>query len=101
MRRSRYTAAVVICCVAAHLGVGSRIARAQKARAAFTVGTATAAPGTRARGVIHVPPGVDAGYDIPVLVIHGVNPGPVLAVVSGAHGTEYASIIAVQMLMDE
>jgi predicted deacylase len=65
----------------------------------FTVGTATAARGARAIGAIHVPAGVDAGYDIPVMVIHGARPGPVLAVVSGAHGTEYASIVAVEMLM--
>src|SRR5205085_3871273 len=31
---------------------------------------------------------------------HGARPGPVLAVASGAHGTEYASIIAVEMLID-
>jgi predicted deacylase len=71
----------------------------QQTRPSFTVGTATAAMGVRASGVIHVPPGVDAGYDIPVAVIHGARPGPVLAVVAGAHGTEYASIIAVETLM--
>jgi uncharacterized protein len=65
----------------------------------FTVGTATASRGQRANGVIHVPPGSDAGYDIPASVIHGARPGPVLAVVSGAHGTEYASILAVEMLI--
>jgi uncharacterized protein len=68
-------------------------------RSTFTVGTAAAARGQRATGVIHVPAGVDAGYDIPVAVIHGARPGPVLAVVSGAHGTEYASILAVEALM--
>jgi uncharacterized protein len=65
----------------------------------FTVGTATASRGQRTTGVIHVPPGVDAGYDIPVAVVHGTKPGPVLAVVAGAHGTEYASILAVEALM--
>jgi len=73
--------------------------RAQDAHPTFTVGTATASRGAMATGVIHVPAGVDAGYDIPVAVVHGARPGPVLAVVSGAHGTEYASIIAVEMLM--
>jgi predicted deacylase len=67
----------------------------------FTVGTATTPRGGVGRGVIHVPAGVDAGYDIPVTVIHGASPGPVLAVVSGAHGTEYASIVAVQQLMSD
>src|SRR5512146_2495655 len=33
------------------------------------------------------------------MVVNGAKPGPVLAVVSGAHGTEYASIIAVEKLM--
>ena len=65
----------------------------------FTVGTATAERGRMAAGAIRVPAGSDAGYDIPVAVIHGAKPGPVLAVVSGAHGTEYASIIAVETLM--
>ena len=72
---------------------------AQDARQTFTVGTATAARGARANGVIRVPAGVDGGYDIPVTLIHGAKPGPVLAVVSGAHGTEYASILAVERLM--
>jgi predicted deacylase len=74
-------------------------AQSPDAHPTFTVGTATAARGARAVGAIHVPAGVDAGYDIPVMVIHGARPGPVLAVVSGAHGTEYASILAVEMLM--
>ena len=66
----------------------------------FTVGTAVAQRGQRAYGVLKVPAGSDAGYDIPVAIIHGAKPGPVLAIVSGAHGTEYASIVAVQELID-
>jgi uncharacterized protein len=73
---------------------------AQAPRASFTVGTATAARGQRALGAIRVPAGVDAGYDIPVAVLHGASAGPVLAVVAGAHGTEYASILAVERLID-
>jgi predicted deacylase len=34
-----------------------------------------------------------------VAVVRGAKPGPVLAVVSGAHGTEYASIVAVSRLI--
>jgi predicted deacylase len=68
-------------------------------KATFSVGTATASRGQRANGVIKVPAGVDAGYDIPVTVIHGARPGPVLAVVAGSHGSEYASIMAVENLM--
>ncbi|MFY9557143.1 MAG: M14 family metallopeptidase [Blastocatellia bacterium] len=68
-------------------------------RAAFTVGTATARPGQKATGAIEVPAGVDAATSIPVAVVHGAKPGPVLALVSGAHGTEYASIIALEKLI--
>jgi predicted deacylase len=32
-------------------------------------------------------------------MVHGARPGAVLAIVSGAHGTEYASIIAVERLI--
>ncbi len=65
----------------------------------FTVGTATTARGQKATGFIEVPAGVDAGTSIPVAVVHGARPGPVLAIVSGSHGTEYASIIAVERLI--
>jgi predicted deacylase len=76
------------------------LAAYQDPHPSFTVGTATAARGKKATGAIKVPPRSDAGYDIPVVVVHGARPGPVLAVVSGAHGTEYASIIAVEDLVD-
>ncbi|HKR93770.1 MAG TPA: succinylglutamate desuccinylase, partial [Candidatus Angelobacter sp.] len=62
------------------------------AQSNFTVGTATAAPGQKATGILEVPAGVDAGSSIPVAVFQGTKPGPVLALASGAHGTEYASI---------
>jgi predicted deacylase len=65
----------------------------------FTVGTARAERGQTATGYLEVPAGVDAATSIPVIVVHGARPGPVLAVVSGAHGTEYASIIAVERLI--
>ena len=63
-----------------------------------TVGTAAAAEGQRATGFIQVPAGVDAGENIPVIVVHGAKPGPKLALVAGSHGTEYASIIALEKL---
>jgi predicted deacylase len=65
----------------------------------FTVGTASPGRGQKAFGAIDVPAGVDAGTRIAVAVVHGVKPGPVLAIVSGAHGTEYASIVAVSKLV--
>jgi uncharacterized protein len=69
------------------------------AKATFTVGTASAQRGHQAVGSLSVPAGVDAGYDMPVAVVHGARPGPVLAVVAGAHGSEYASIVAVEQLI--
>jgi len=68
-------------------------------QSAFTVGTASAGPGQKANGYIEVAAGVDAATSIPVVVVHGTKPGPVLALVSGAHGTEYASIIALEKLI--
>ena len=75
------------------------VASGATAQSSFTVGTAVAAAGKKATGAIEVPAGVDAATSIPVVVIHGSRPGPVLALVSGAHGTEYASIIALEKLI--
>lgn len=65
----------------------------------FTVGTATASRGQTATGIIAVPAGADAALDIAVAVIHGARPGPVLSLVAGSHGTEYASIVALEKLI--
>ena len=81
------------------VGVGCFATTAFGQRASFTVGTATAAPGQTATGFLQVPAGVDAATDIPVVVVNGAKSGPVLALVSGAHGTEYASIIALEKLI--
>ena len=70
-------------------------------RAIFIVGTATAARGQTATGAIEVPAAGDAALSIPVAVAHGSRPGPVLALLAGAHGTEYASIIALEKLIAE
>ncbi len=64
----------------------------------FTVGTATAPSGRKATGFIQVAAGSDAATNVPVIVVNGSKPGPVLALVSGSHGTEYASILAVEKL---
>jgi predicted deacylase len=69
------------------------------AQGTFTLGTATAAPGQKATGVLEVPAGSDAATSIPVVVVNGAKPGPVLALVSGSHGTEYASVIALEKLI--
>lgn len=64
-----------------------------------TVGTAMARTGQKATGFIPVPAGVDAATNIPVIVINGAKPGPKLAIVAGSHGTEYASIVALENLV--
>ncbi len=55
----------------------------------LTVGTASAAPGQRARGVIPVTQ-LSAGHalDIPVIVINGSQPGPCVWVDAVIHGDE-------------
>lgn len=65
----------------------------------FTVGTARAERGRTAIGYLEVPAGADPATSIPVIVVHGARRGPVLAIVAGSHGTEYASIIAVERLI--
>jgi len=65
----------------------------------FTVGSATAAPGTTGYGSIAIPSGSDSALQIAVAVIRGAKPGPIVAFVAGSHGTEYTSIIAMQKLI--
>ena len=65
------------------------------------IGTASAGPGQKSSGILAVPAGVDAATNIPVVVIQGAKPGPALALVSGAHGTEYVSIMAIEKLIQE
>jgi predicted deacylase len=69
------------------------------AAASFTqdelrVGSAVAGRGQAATGWIDVPGAADAGTRLPVTVVHGARPGPVLALVAGTHGYEYTSILA-------
>jgi predicted deacylase len=45
-----------------------------------------------------VPDGVDRGTFIPITIVHGARPGPVLALVAGVHGSEYSPILALQAL---
>ena len=69
--------------------------------ATLTVGTASAPAGQRANGFLQVPAGVDAAASVPVIVINGAKAGPTLALVAGAHGTEYASIIALEKIAQQ
>src|SRR5438477_1377246 len=66
----------------------------------ITVGAVTARPGQKATGMLSVPAGLDAAASIPVIVVNGAKSGPTMALVAGAHGTEYASIIALEKLAE-
>ena len=93
MDRRRYAVLLL-----AALVLATSVGRAA-AQTPFTVGPVTAQPGTAASGTIDVPPlGGDKGTTIPISVIHGSRPGPVLALVAGMHGMEYTSIVALQRL---
>jgi predicted deacylase len=85
--------------LASLLALALTIPVAAQDRSTFTVGTASAARGQKVTGTIEVPAGVDAALSIPVAVVHGAKPGPVLAVIAGSHGTEYTSIIALEKLI--
>lgn len=66
----------------------------------FAIAKQTVAPGTRSDFRIIVPEGNDGQTFIPVTVIHGAEPGPVLAIVAGVHGFEFASILATERLAE-
>jgi predicted deacylase len=67
-------------------------------RSPFQVGPVRAAPGTRVSGYLEIPAAADSATRIPVTVIHGSQPGPVLALVAGTHGSEVAPILALHLV---
>lgn len=64
----------------------------------FTVGSIKAGSGESVSGYLEVDPLHDKGTRIPVSVIRGKSPGPVLALLAGVHGYEYPGITALQKL---
>lgn len=75
-------------CIAAPLGAQT-----------ITVGSTTAAAGQVAYGKLDIPAGVDTATFIPFALIRGAKAGKTVAILSGAHGTEYASILAAQRVI--
>ncbi len=67
----------------------------------FTVGPLTVAAGENASGTIQIPAGCDEATTLPVSVVHGAQPGPVLALIAGNHGYEYTPILALQRLLPQ
>ena len=89
---------LILACVAP-LGTALAQRPAADVRPTLSVGSASAKRGERAYGAIAVPAAADSGTSIAVAVIHGAKPGPVVALIAGAHGTEYASIVALTKLI--
>lgn len=69
-------------------------------RESFAVHDVVAAPGETTTGHCRVDLGV-AEVSIPVAVVNGAAPGPVLSVTAGIHGGEYVSILAVRRFVAE
>ena len=61
----------------------------------LVVGTLTAAAGTRVTGLVAVDLGTTT-VDLPVVLVHGAQPGPRVAATAGIHGAEYVSIAALR-----
>jgi hypothetical protein len=89
-----------LCATMLVLSLLSPAASAQQ-RSGFTVGPLTAQAGEKISGNIQVPAAQDEGTVIPVSLLHGARPGPVLALIAGNHGYEYAPILALQRLLPQ
>ena len=71
---------------------------AEAQREAFIVADITVQPGEMASEIISIPAADDPGTELPVTIVHGAQPGPVLALIAGNHGYEYPPILALQQL---
>ena len=90
-----------VCIVAGLVCLGTVIAAHQQdAHPTIAIGSVVAHRGQKVLGELAVPAGSDAGTNIPVAVIHGARPGPIVAFVAGSHGTEYASTVALTRLIE-
>ncbi len=67
----------------------------------FAIGDLVAVPGQKVTGKLIVEKGSDAGSFIPISIIAGEKPGPVLTLNAGIHGTEYVPVIALQKILKE
>ncbi|MEA3479921.1 MAG: succinylglutamate desuccinylase/aspartoacylase family protein [Bacteroidota bacterium] len=67
----------------------------------FAIGDLVAVPGQKVTGKLIIEKGSDAGSFIPVSIVCGEKPGPVLTMTAGVHGTEYVPVIALQKILRE
>jgi predicted deacylase len=65
------------------------------------VGSALGRVGQKVSGFIDVLDAADPGARIPVTIITGTAPGPVLALIAGTHGSEPSPIVALQRVRAE
>jgi predicted deacylase len=72
-----------------------------QSRTDFSIRNITARPGEKASGFLEVAAAKDEGTRIPVTIARGSKPGPVIALVAGVHGYEYAPIIALQKILPQ
>lgn len=64
-------------------------------REPFRVGSLVAEPGTRSSGYCSVEIDEEV-LKLPIVIVHGERPGPILAVTAGVHGGEYVSMVALR-----
>jgi predicted deacylase len=83
-------AMLCLCCIGA--------LRAEVPAGMFRVGPFEVRPGESISGYLDIPGGIDQGTRVPISIIHGARPGPVLALIAGTHGYEYPPITALQRL---
>lgn len=67
------------------------------AQSDVTIGRVTARPGTTVSGEIQVS-APEITVAIPLTIVNGAKPGPVLALTAGVHGAEYPPILALQRI---
>jgi predicted deacylase len=70
-------------------------------QAPFRLAALTAEPGEAVSGYLDVAEGRDGATRIPVSLLHGAAPGPVLALIAGTHGYEYPGVTALQRIRQE
>lgn len=68
---------------------------------ALQVGSALGRAGQKVSGFIDVLDAADPGARIPVTIVTGTAPGPVLALIAGTHGSEPSPIVALQRVRAE
>jgi len=91
MTQARFLSALLLATLPAHA----------ESRPSFAVGPIVARAGETASGLVPVPAGVDEGTFVPITLAHGTRPGPVLALIAGNHGYEYAPILALKRLRSQ